>query len=247
MCGGRFSIARRSGCNVSPVRTAVRISGIISPRSPASARISPNGASRFFWMSLPRALSGETYSTSVRSVRSPASALRTSRSIQARNAASVLPDPVGAEINVVRPARMCGQPCSCGSVGVPKREINHSATRGCAQDRDSGRDCIRVFYNFRQTFAKSACPLRTRRITTKLPGIQLAFEVYLLERIGWEIFVAAFAATFRGVLLLGLLFWFETGGRERANDADAGILPSCSDNARSCLRISPFCDLSAFL
>ena len=41
--------------------------------------------------------------------------------MQARNAARVLPDPVGAEINVVRPARMCGQPCSWGSVGVPKR------------------------------------------------------------------------------------------------------------------------------
>ncbi len=58
--------------------------------------------------------------------------------MQARNAASVLPEPVGAEISVVRPARMCGQPCSCGSVGVPKRATNQSRTSGCAQARPSG-------------------------------------------------------------------------------------------------------------
>ena len=36
------------------------ISGISRPRSPARARISPSGTSRFFWMSLPSAFSGET-------------------------------------------------------------------------------------------------------------------------------------------------------------------------------------------
>ncbi len=67
MCGGRCSISRRSFIRVSPVRTAVRISGISRPRSAASARISLSGPSRFFWMSLPSAFSGETYRTSVRS------------------------------------------------------------------------------------------------------------------------------------------------------------------------------------
>src|SRR5664279_5548405 len=58
--------------------------------------------------------------------------------MQMRNAASVLPEPVGAEIRVVRPARICGQPCSCGSVGVPKGPTNHSATSGCAHARADG-------------------------------------------------------------------------------------------------------------
>lgn len=58
--------------------------------------------------------------------------------MQIRNAANVLPDPVGAEIRVVRPARISGQPCSCGSVGVPKRTTNHSATSGCAQANETG-------------------------------------------------------------------------------------------------------------
>ena len=66
-------------------------------------------------MSLPRAFNGETYKTSVRFTSEPSSALRTRRSMQIRNAASVLPEPVGAEISVVRPARISGQPCSCGS------------------------------------------------------------------------------------------------------------------------------------
>src|ERR1700751_2497753 len=58
--------------------------------------------------------------------------------MQARNAASVLPEPVGAEIKVVRRARMCGQPCSCGSVGVPNFVTNHSCTMGCAHSREAG-------------------------------------------------------------------------------------------------------------
>ena len=57
--------------------------------------------------------------------------------MQMRKAASVLPEPVGAEISVVRPARISGQPCSCGSVGVPKRPTNHSATSGCAHDKEA--------------------------------------------------------------------------------------------------------------
>ena len=39
-----------------------------------------------------------------------------------RNAASVLPEPVGAEISVGSPRRIAGQPAICGSVGVPKRD-----------------------------------------------------------------------------------------------------------------------------
>src|SRR5689334_19317241 len=52
--------------------------------------------------------------------------------MQARNAASVLPDPVGAEMSVLRPSRIGGQPSVCGSVGVPKRAVNQSRTSGCA-------------------------------------------------------------------------------------------------------------------
>src|SRR5271165_6656151 len=110
--GEILALAAERGLLMPEIRTAVRISGISSPRSAASARISPSGTSRFFWISLPSAFSGETYKTSVQSRSSPCSALLTSRSMQMRNAASVLPEPVGAEMSVVRPARISGQPCS---------------------------------------------------------------------------------------------------------------------------------------
>ncbi len=41
--------------------------------------------------------------------------------IEARNTASVFPEPVGTEISVVCMGRIDGQPSCCGSVGVPKR------------------------------------------------------------------------------------------------------------------------------
>jgi hypothetical protein len=46
------------------------------------------------------------------------------RSMQARKAASVLPEPVGARISVCWPARICFQPSTCGGVGSPKAERN---------------------------------------------------------------------------------------------------------------------------
>src|SRR5438445_7374633 len=50
--------------------------------------------------------------------------------MQIRNAASVLPEPVGAEIRTSRPARISGQPRVWGSVVRPKRVVNHSEIRG---------------------------------------------------------------------------------------------------------------------
>ena len=58
--------------------------------------------------------------------------------MQTKNAARVLPLPVGAEISVASPARMLGQPWVCGSVGLPNLARNHSAVMGWAQARDSG-------------------------------------------------------------------------------------------------------------
>jgi hypothetical protein len=54
----------------------------------------------------------------------------TSRSIEARNAVSVLPDPVGAQISVCSPATMCGHPSICGGVGDGNDDANHSRTAG---------------------------------------------------------------------------------------------------------------------
>ncbi len=61
--GGRFSMAARSAAAVSPVRTATRMVGALSPSSAAVAAISASGRSRFRWMSTARAFSGDTYTT----------------------------------------------------------------------------------------------------------------------------------------------------------------------------------------
>src|SRR5208282_1109121 len=103
--------------------------------------------------------------------------------MQARNAASVFPEPVGAEISVVRPARICGQPCSCGSVGVPNRWTNHSLTRGWAHARESGRDCIFLFYR-KQIVSPSIRPVRFRRVAMYL--IEDLKNCRLIVRVGRE-------------------------------------------------------------
>ena len=121
-CGGALTIRWRSACAVSPVRTAVRMSG-----TPA-ARSSARGSSKFLRTSFASALRGETYTTCV----SPGSEspCRIIASRQARKAARVLPEPVGAAMSVSSPAWIRGQPAACGSVGVPKRRWNQSATVG---------------------------------------------------------------------------------------------------------------------
>src|SRR5918992_1311895 len=51
--------------------------------------------------------------------------------MQTRKAASVFPEPVGAEISVSPPAAIAGHPLACGSVGpAGKRVENHSRTTG---------------------------------------------------------------------------------------------------------------------
>jgi hypothetical protein len=63
-------------------------------------------------------------------VRASGVGVVTSRSIAVRKAASVLPDPVGAQISVCSPARMCGHPSTWGGVGDGNELANHPATAG---------------------------------------------------------------------------------------------------------------------
>src|ERR1035437_1990151 len=53
-----------------------------------------------------------------------------SRSIAHRNAASVLPEPVGAEIRTCSPEAIAGPACSCVPVGGADAPWNHSRVRG---------------------------------------------------------------------------------------------------------------------
>src|ERR1700749_3488512 len=62
---------------------------------------------------------------------------RTSASIAARNAVSVLPDPVGAATSVSRPAWIAGQAADWASVGPEKVRRNQPETAGWKASMDT--------------------------------------------------------------------------------------------------------------
>src|SRR5437868_6868611 len=84
------------------------------------------GERRFRSTSTARAFNGDTYTT-----RQPRAGARIRPSIDERNAARVLPDPVGAMRSVFSPFLMTGQAWSCAGVGPPGNAVrNHSRTAG---------------------------------------------------------------------------------------------------------------------
>ena len=130
MCGGRLRILSRSACGVSPVRTIVRISTSGSQSCRSSSRMPAIGTSRLMRTSFESAFSGETYTTAVSSGSGCSTPRRTRSSIAARNAASVLPEPVGAAISVLRPERIAGHASACAGVGAANVRRNQLATAG---------------------------------------------------------------------------------------------------------------------
>ena len=108
-----------------------------SPRAAASRATPASGAWRFRSTSTASALSGETYTTRSRS-RFAGSGENMSRSMQDRNAASVLPMPVGARRSVLSPRRIGGQPSACAGVGREKVRANQARVAGWKPSSRSG-------------------------------------------------------------------------------------------------------------
>jgi hypothetical protein len=71
------------------------------------------------------------------------------RSIAQRNAASVLPLPVGARISVDSPRAIAGHPSACGGVGASNDARNHSATAGWKRSRTSVRLATVFYYSWK--------------------------------------------------------------------------------------------------
>ena len=122
-CGGRRTSAARCDEVVSPVRKPTRMSSGPNP-SPRPAR-----RSRQWHLEVAVHVVGEgpqrrDVNDADLVVERPASDCSNSRSMHARNAASVLPLPVGAAISVCLPAAIEGQPCAWASVGAENRERN---------------------------------------------------------------------------------------------------------------------------
>ena len=100
---------RRSSVDVSPDRMATVMSGCGRPNRIEACRMPASGARRLRSTSTARAFSGLTYSTRQRRIGSSGIGSAASRSSAERNAASVLPDPVGATTRVWAPSAIASQ------------------------------------------------------------------------------------------------------------------------------------------
>ena len=136
MSGGLAISSRRRPGGVSPERTPTLMSGAGSPRRSAMRPMPVSGVRRLRSTSTASAFSGDTYSTRVPAPAGRGSVAAASSSIAHRNAASVLPDPVGAMTSVLSPSAMADQACACASVGAAKVPVNHSLVS--ALNRASG-------------------------------------------------------------------------------------------------------------
>ena len=146
--GGWLSSERRSDAVVSPDRTPTVMSGAGRSRRLAVCVMPISGARRLRSTSTPRALSGDMYSTRVlrwgalprAGFRRPplaagsrpgrasgsAGAETSNRSSAQRNAASVLPEPVGATTRACAPEEMAFQAPFWAGVGAEKAPRNQS-------------------------------------------------------------------------------------------------------------------------
>src|ERR1700690_2470211 len=70
---------------------------------------------------------------------------RHNTSRQAKKAAKVFPEPVGASKSVFLPVAMAGQPSRCTGVGSPMARRNHSRTGGRNRARGSALGILRTF------------------------------------------------------------------------------------------------------
>ena len=124
MSAGWRAWVRRSRADVSPERIATSTGCNVAPAASAWRRMPTSGARRLRSTSYARAFSGDRYSTRV----PPASAGGpcSSRSSDARNAASVLPDPVGALTRTCAPAAIPTQAPRCAGVGSGKLAANQA-------------------------------------------------------------------------------------------------------------------------
>src|SRR5262245_9170618 len=89
-----------------------------------------------------------------------------------RNAARVLPEPVGASTSVWSPAAIAGHPCRCASVGAANVVSNHACTGG--EKANSARFTVKTL--------KGGCDSETPRLLAvteyQSPEWHPAFEEY---------------------------------------------------------------------
>ena len=113
-----------------------------------------------------------------------------SRSRPIRNAASVLPEPVGAHRSVCAPRAMAGQPCACAGVGPSGNASANQAARG-------GREQVRERRGHPCSIATVRLVIESlgeglHRIRLPLPwsGLDHVWSYALEGPAGWTLFDA---------------------------------------------------------
>ena len=126
MSGGFVANARRSFGGVSPVRMPTRDVGQLAARAGSAAcRMPTSGERRLRSTSVASALSGETYRTRQRCDGVVGPLARSSRPSSAqRNAARVLPEPVGATTSAWSPPATAVHAPTCAVVGSANAPVN---------------------------------------------------------------------------------------------------------------------------
>ncbi len=136
MSGGFAISSRRRPGGVSPERTPTLMAGAGTPSRSAMRVIPVSGVRRLRSTSTASAFSGDTYSTRVPAVAGRGS-LAARRSMAHRNAASVLPEPVGAMTRVLAPSAMADHASAWAGVGDSKVPVNHSRVSAVKRARGS--------------------------------------------------------------------------------------------------------------
>jgi hypothetical protein len=126
-------------------------------------------------MSTASARSGEMYSTLVRRSR-PGGGVVVNRSIAARNAARVFPEPVGARSNVCRPWAMAFQPLVCASVGASNDPSNQARVAG----EKAGTDTAHTRYPLPPTCGRAAYATWVRCLTMSRRSATIVLLILLV-------------------------------------------------------------------
>src|SRR5690606_586415 len=213
MSGGLTASLRRSSAGVSPDRIPTRTSGSGRPRRRAACRMPVSGARRLRSTSTASAFSGETYSTRQRRRASSGTGPVARRSSDHRNAARVLPEPVGATTRVLSPLAIESQAPDWAGVGAAKAPENQSRVAGEKRSSTSTpmppyclvRPTVRVS-TWCASHCKQALVRAWLRVRTLAPGVAMP---YLMLGLGiLFVLVAANAhAPRRGAVLLAPSFF----------------------------------------
>src|SRR5262245_2973664 len=122
-----------------------------------------SGTRRLRSTSTASALSGETYTTRHRLSREGAGS-NISRFRHHRNAARVLPVPVGARISVDSARAIAGQPSCCGRVGAGNVVENQERTAGSNRSSTSSATILIVVGRFHRPGKRAGQPIRIIKI-----------------------------------------------------------------------------------